>query len=155
MWAIEPLMGLVVEVVGADDQRHVVADVGQQQHAAQHPALGFQAARRLPVEDFRRDSGRRLADPSKRWTVAMSGLLFWLGGYFVGDRRHDPDLEFAFDLLAQVDQHGVQAQFLERTLEPDLVGGDGDLVALQGGDDFRLRRPSRRDVLRRWRWPRS
>ena len=52
--AIDAAMGLVVKVVRAQDQRHLVAQVGQQQHAAQHGPLGLQAARAAAGLESRR-----------------------------------------------------------------------------------------------------
>ena len=45
-------VGVVVEVVGPDEQGHFVAHLGQQQHAAEHGPLGFEAPRRLAVEQL-------------------------------------------------------------------------------------------------------
>ena len=59
------------------------------------------------------------------------------GSDVVRHGRNDPNLQFGFDLLAQMDRHRVQAQFLQRALEPDLIGGDREFVLLQRLDDFR------------------
>ncbi len=73
------------------------------------------------------------------------GLRFRLFAFFrlgfarfaFADGRHDPNLQLRFDFLAQMHLDGVQAQFLERAFQPHLVGRDGDVVLLQGLDDFR------------------
>ena len=52
MWLIDPSVGLVVEVLGPDDEGDFVADFGQEQQAAQDGSLGFIAARGLSVEQF-------------------------------------------------------------------------------------------------------
>ena len=49
-----------VEIVGPDDQRHVVAHPRIEQQAAEHALLGLQAVRRRAVEQFRRRPSRRI-----------------------------------------------------------------------------------------------
>ena len=53
-----------------------------------------------------------------------------VGGDFAlfGHRRHDPDLHFGVDLVAKVDGDGVEAEFLQRAFQPDLVGAMWKLV---------------------------
>ena len=68
-------IGVVVEIVRPDDQRDVVAHVGQQQNAAQHGLFRVQIARRLAIENFGGDRrlARALWSSALRSTVAMIG----------------------------------------------------------------------------------
>ena len=52
MWPKMRAMGVVVEVVGPDDQGDFVAHLGQQQQAAEHGPLGLDAPRRLAIEQL-------------------------------------------------------------------------------------------------------
>src|SRR5262245_61050742 len=93
-------------------------------------------------------------DPSHRGDVSLRSRLALLAGGFAftlasgfafrltfglgfsgrfgfADCRDDPHLELAFDFLTEVHVHGVQAKFLERALEPHLVGRDCDFVLLE------------------------
>lgn len=54
----------------------------------------------------------------------------------IADRWDDPHLEFAFDVLAEMDLDRVEAEFLEGTLEANLIRGDRDVVLLERLDDF-------------------
>jgi hypothetical protein len=53
----ELAIGFVVEVFLADDQGHVVAALLQQYDTAENRLFGFEAPRRLPIEDFGSDLG--------------------------------------------------------------------------------------------------
>lgn len=144
-------MGVVVEVVGAESQRDVVAGFWAEHDATQHTHLGVEIERRLPIENFRGD--RFL------WTWAIVGLEFshcdppWanssgLGAQHhtldltdgpgdpsyllrVGSRRNDPYLEVGFDLLMQMYFDGVESQFSEWTFEPNLIGRQREVRLLQ------------------------
>src|SRR4029077_958895 len=48
--AVDAGVGVVVEVVGANNERDFVTHFGQEQQAAENGALGLNAARRLAVE---------------------------------------------------------------------------------------------------------
>ena len=54
---VEFLVGVGVEVGGPHHQRHVVAQVGVQQQAAEHAFFGVEILRRQAVEDFGTDGG--------------------------------------------------------------------------------------------------
>ena len=69
--AVELLVGVGVEVVGADHQRDVVAEVRVQQQAAQHALFGIEVVRRQAVEYFGTDAGRG-RPASVRYAVAMA-----------------------------------------------------------------------------------
>ena len=69
------------------------------------------------------------------------GAIGFRFGFFAGrarlaDGRHDPDFQFGFDFLTEVDVDRVKAEFLERTFETHLVGRDRDFVLLEGRHDF-------------------
>ena len=59
-------MGIVVEILGPDDEGDFVADFGQEQQAAEHGPLGLDAPRRLAVE--------QLAEAVRRMRCAVFGL---------------------------------------------------------------------------------
>ena len=76
--------GLVVEVGGPHYQRDVVTDVGDQQNAAEHIALGLETARGLPVEKI----GNGVV---KLKRLRVSGIF--LGKLKVGAWRYLTDIE--------------------------------------------------------------
>ena len=51
--------------------------------------------------------------------------------------RHDPYLELAFDFARIANFDGVQAEFLERAFEANLIGRQMDVVGFECGHDFR------------------
>ncbi len=63
----------------------------------------------------------------------LGNLLFCR---FVGHSWNDPNLEFAFDLLTQMNLDRVESQFLEWTFETNLIWSDGDVVLLESLDDI-------------------
>ena len=48
----------------------------------------------------------------------------------------DPEFDFAVDVLGQIDLDRVQPQFLERTLDPDILRIDLEAFAAQGRRDL-------------------
>ena len=64
--AKDAAVGVVVEVVGPQDQGDFVADFGQQQQAAEHGPLGFDAPRRLAIQ--------QLAQPFARFSPCVGGV---------------------------------------------------------------------------------
>ena len=67
-------IGLVVKILGPNDERYFVANMGQQQNAAQDGLFRIEIARRLAIENF----------------GGNGGFARRLGARFAIDGRHDP-----------------------------------------------------------------
>ena len=57
-------------------------------------------------------------------------------GRFLGMGRDDPELDFALDVLGQVDLDRVEAQLLERPFDPDVLGLDREALVPKGLGDL-------------------
>src|SRR3954453_15429227 len=51
--------------------------------------------------------------------------------------RHHPDFQLAVDFARVANLHGVEAEFLERAFEANLIGRQMDVARFERGHDFR------------------
>ena len=59
----------------------------------------------------------------------MPAAFFGVGG-------NDPELDLGVDVLAQAELDGVEAQVLERALDPDVLGLDREASVLRAAGDL-------------------
>ena len=83
------------------------------------------------------DPERPASKPSPKKKADVGRRVRGAAGAFLDDRRHNPNLHFRVDLATQMNDNGIQTEFLQRTRQTDLIGRNVEAGPLQGVGHFR------------------